>query len=300
MKRLFKEGYPNHVYSKGYGGFMVFYSTADCLYYFTLYSCLSRKYRIRTSAFSLMPNHTHSQQEASSIRAFTCFNKDLQSQFTRGYNKQHGRVGELFQKPFGSAPKTGSKSIKNNLSYINNNGAAGNLSNGVLDYRWNLLAYHDSDHPFSDRIILNQASIRLRWAIKYVVKIRRRNKPLDYRIQSMLFKGLNPAERKQLLDNIIVQYNFLDYDVLIKHFGSFERALAAMDANTGSEYDLKEEWEDYSAYRAMIEAASKAGYDMESINFEHLVEKDLVGIINLLSGVCRDKKKIKRFLHLEG
>jgi len=299
MKRLFKEGYPNHVYSKGSGGNVIFYSTADCLFYISLYSCLSRRYRIRTYAFSLMPNHTHSQQEAPDIHSFIKFNRDLQSQFTRGYNRQHRRSGEVFQKPFGSAPKTGTKYIKNNLSYINNNGAAGKLSKGVLDYRWNLMAYYDSDHPFSDRIILNRASIRLRWAIKYVVKSRKRNKPLDYRIQEILFKGLNPRERKQLLDFIIVQYNFLDYGMLLKHFGSFGKALSAMDANTGSEYDLKEEWEDYSSYRIMMETASKAGFDMESINFRLLEKKDLSRIVRLLSRITGDKKKIRRFLHLE-
>ena len=299
MKRSFKDGYPIHVYSKGAGGNVIFYSTADCLFYITLYSCLSRRYRIRTYAFSLMPNHTHSQQEAQSIQTFTSFNQELQSQFTRGYNRQHCRSGELFQKPFGSAPKTGTKYIKNNLSYINNNGAAGKLSKGVLDYRWNLMAYYGSEHPFSDRIILNQASIRLRWAIKYVVETRKKNIPLDYRIQEILFKGLNPRERKQLLDFIIVQYNFLDYGMLLKHFGSFGKALAAMDANTGSEYDLKEEWEDYSPYRMMMETASKAGFDMDSINFRLLEKKDLSRIVRLLSRISGDKKKIRRFLHLD-
>lgn len=223
---------------------MVFYSIADCLFYITLYSCLSRKYHIRTNAFSLMPNHTHSQQVVVSRQVFTAFNQELLSLFTRGYNIQHGRSGELFQKPFGSAPKIGGKSIKNNLSYINNNGAAGKLSKGVLDYRWNLMAYYDTDYPFSEKIVLNQASKRMRWAMRYVIELHGKNRPLDYRIQAMLFKGLNTKERKQLIDFIIVQYNFLDYSAITKHFGSFERALTAMDANTGSEYDIIEEWEE--------------------------------------------------------
>lgn len=244
MKRIFKEGYPCHVYSKGYGGMMVFYSIADCLFYITLYSCLSRKYHIRTNAFSLMPNHTHSQQVVVSRQVFTAFNQELLSLFTRGYSIQHGRSGELFQKPFGSAPKIGGKSIKNNLSYINNNGAAGKLSKGVLDYRWNLMAYYDTDYPFSEKIVFNQASKRMRWAMRYVIELHGKNRPLDYRIQAMLFKGLNAKERKQLIEFIVVQYNFLDYSAITKHFGSFERALIAMDANTGSEYDIIEEWKE--------------------------------------------------------
>ena len=299
MKRSFKDGYPNHVYCKGTGGNMIFYSTADCIYYITLYSCLARKYIIITSAFSIMPNHTHSQQKAGSRERFIAFNGEMQSTFTRGYNKQHNRTGELFGKPFGSIPKIGEKYIKNNLSYINNNGAAGRMSKGVLDYRWNLMAYYGSDHPFSERIVLNKASQRLRRALRYVDKMRKDGKPLGYRIQEMLFKGLNRKESKQLLDHIIVEYNFLDYGPTVKYYGSFENAMIAMDANTGSEHDLKEEWEDYSDYRKMIEAAGKAGYDMERINFKTLSKDALYNLIMLLNKVTGDNKKIRRFLHLE-
>ena len=278
---------------------MVFYSIADCLFYITLYSCLSRKYHIRTNAFSLMSNHTHSQQVVVSRQVFIAFNQELLSLFTRGYNIQHGRSGELFQKPFGSAPKIGGKSIKNNLSYINNNGAAGKLSRGVLDYRWNLMAYYDTDYPFSEKIVLNQASKRMRWAMRYVIELHGKNRPLDYRIQAMLFKGLNAKERKQLIDFIVVQYNFLDYSAITKHFGSFERALIAMDANTGSEYDIIEEWEDYSVFRTMTETVSKAGFKMETINFRSMERNSLHRIIRLLRRVTRDKKIIRQFLHLD-
>lgn len=217
MKRSFKEGYPNHVYCKGVRGNLIFYSTADCLFYVTLYSCLARKHKIRTNAFSIMPNHTHAQQEAERKEHFIHFNQDLLSQYSRGYNKQHKQSGDLFEKPFGSVPKIGEKYIRNNLSYINNNGASGKLSKGVVDYRWNLMAYYCSDHPFSEKIVLNRAKRRMKWAIKYVEKLRMDNKALDYR-------------------------RILDY------YGSFENAIRAMDANTGSEHDLKEDWEDYSEY----------------------------------------------------
>ncbi|MBR5431666.1 MAG: hypothetical protein IK119_04710, partial [Bacteroidales bacterium] len=292
------DGYPNHVYSKGKDGNMVFYSTADCIYYITLYSCLSRKYNIRTNAFSIMPNHTHSQQEAESSKAFIAFNQELNSTFTRGYNQQHKRKGVLFMKPFGSVPKMGAKYIKNNLSYINNNGAEGNLSKGVLDYRWNLMAYYGSDHPFSEHITLRNASKRMRWAVKYVDSLRKKEKPIDYKTQEILFKGLNRKERKQLQDYIIVQYNFLDYNSVIRHFGSFEDALMGMDANTGSEYDIAEEWEDYSEYRKMIETAYKAGYDMDNCNFRLLEKDKLFDLILLLSRITGDKKKIHRFLQM--
>lgn len=299
MKRSFKEGYPNHVYCKGAQGIIIFYSTADCLFYVTLYSCLARKHKIRTNAFSIMPNHTHAQQEAERKEQFIHFNQDLLSLYSRGFNKQHKQSGSLFEKPFGSVPKIGEKYIRNNLSYINNNGASGKLSKGVVDYRWNLMAYYRSDHPFSEKIVLNRATRRMKWAIKYVEKLRMDNKPLDYRIQAMLFKGLNRKESKQLLDFILVKYNFLDYRHILDYYGSFENAIRAMDANTGSEHDLKEDWEDYSEYWDMIDACRKAGYKMEDINFKLLDKEELFNLVILLSRKTKDKKKIIRFLHLE-
>jgi hypothetical protein len=161
------------------------------------------------------------------------------------------------------------------------------------------MAYYDTDYPFSEKIVLNQASKRMRWAMRYVIELHGKNRPLDYRIQSMLFKGLNAKERKQLIDFIVVQYNFLDYSAITKHFGSFERALIAMDANTGSEYDIIEEWEDYSVFRTMTETVSKAGFKMETINFRSMERNSLHRIIRLLRRVTRDKKIIRQFLHLD-
>ena len=299
MKRSFKAGYPNHVYCKGINGNMVFYSTADCIYYLTLYSCLAKRYHIRTTAFSIMPNHTHSQQEAASKKTFITFNQELSGMFTLGYNEQHEREGGLFESPFGSVPKTGAKYIKNNLSYINNNGAEGRLSEGVLDYRWNLMAYCKSDHPFSEKIVPSKASQRLRSAMRYVLKLCREGKPIGYKVQGFLFKGLNTKERKQLVDYIIVQYNFMDYSALTKYYGSFDNALAAMNSNTGSEHDMREEWEDFSEYKAMMEVSGKAGYKMERINFKSLDKETLFKLAVKLSTVTRSRKKICRFLHLD-
>lgn len=299
MKRIFKEGMPHHVYCKGVNGYIIFYSIADCVFCITLYSCLSRKHRITIGAFSIMPNHIHSQQNAPSRKSFIAFNREFLILFSQGYNKQHKRCGKLFQTPFGSAPKMVEKTIKSNLSYINNNAPAGRLSEGVLDYRWNLMAYYFSSHPFSEPIVLNRASHKMREAIRFVDRCRQENKPLDYRLQSMLFKGLRSKERKQLLDYIVAKYNFLDYNSILQHYQSMEDALMAMDANTGSEHDIKEDWEDYSVYKTMIEKASNSGINMETINFETLGKDDLFNLVKVLSEATSEKRKIFRFLHLD-
>ena len=122
---------------------------------------------------------------------------------------------------------------------------------------------------------------------------------MDYRIQDLLFKGLNRKEKRQLTDYIISRYKFLDYSSLNTYYGTFENALFAMDANTGSEHDIKEDWEDFSEYRSMIEVCRQAGYNMESINFKLMKKEELFGLVILLSSITKDKRKIFRFLHLD-
>ena len=80
-------------------GNVVFYTTADCICYVTLYSVLSAKYGIRTYSFSLMPNHIHSLQEAQTKKTFVSFNYEMSKEFAKRYNAWHKREGPLFESP---------------------------------------------------------------------------------------------------------------------------------------------------------------------------------------------------------
>ncbi len=266
--RKYKEGVPQHVYFKGRNGGIIFYCIQDCIYYITLYTCLAEKHCITTSAFCLMPNHSHSQQNAPGRRPFIAFNSEFSATFTRGYNKWHDRTGKLFDNPFGSAPKQTGKLVKSNLSYICNNGAEGKLSKGVLDYRWNMMAYHSNPSPFSGRVRKDKVSKRLRNALDMVDYFRKKGRPLEYETQAFLFKRLDKKERKQLVDYIVYKFNPVDYNGIEAAFGSFARALAGMEANCGSEHDIKEDWDDYSVYAKCCSELSAKGLNMQKINFE--------------------------------
>ena len=52
---------------------------------------------------------------------------------------------------------------------------------------------------------------------------------------------LNERERSQLVDYIISVYNCIDYHFLTGCYGSYQDMLLAVNSNTGSEYDIKEE-----------------------------------------------------------
>ena len=290
--------FPRHVYFRGKNGGIVFYSLNDCIYYITLYTCLAEKYDITTTAFSLMPNHTHSQQYARNNDSFIAFNQEFASTYTREYNIRHERSGPLFDSPFGRAPKVTGKLIKNNLSYICNNGAEGRLSKGVLDYRWNMMAYFFSKSPFSTPIRRDRISKRLRDSVRMVDYLRQRRRPIGYGTQVLLFGKLNKEEKKQIIDYILFKYNPIDYNGIKSAFGSVEKALEGMEANCGTEYDIKEDWDDYSVYSELGEAALKKGIDLNKVNFE---KKEPFELLRLRQYLKRSKratdKQIDKFLH---
>ena len=56
-----------------------------------------------------------------------------------------------------------------------------------------------------------------------------------------MFDGLSPEEKNQLIDFIVITYNVIEYDRLSSYYGSPEKMLLAINSNTGSEYDIREE-----------------------------------------------------------
>ena len=297
-QRIYRDGVPQHVYVRGKGGGIIFYSLEDCVFYITLYFCLARKHGIVTGAFSLMPNHSHSQQLARDRESFSAFNKEMHSKYARGYNKQHDREGQLFDTPFGSVPKSIGKTVKSNISYICNNGAEGGLSDGILDYRWNLVAYCKEKNPYSEKTLIRSSSRRLRRALQLVRYCRKSLKPLDYKTQELIYKGLDRKEKLQVLDYIMSEYIVLDTEVMTKCFGSVEKALVAMEANCGSEYDLKEDWDDYSVYRKMEQCLVRKGENLRTVNFEKADRTELKCTRELLKRKTgASNRQLDKFLH---
>lgn len=299
MKRIFKDGFPHHVYLRGLNGNIIFYTTLDCVYYVTLYSVLSRRYGIRTYSFSLMPNHTHSFQEALTREVFVTFNYETAKEFAKGYNAWHGRDGALFDSPFGSAPKKVGKQIRSCFSYINNNAPVGRLSDHILDYKWNLMAYGKDQWPYSSKMLRDKASAGLRRSLGLVDHNFKKGRPMGYEIQNTIFEGLEPVEKKQLLDYILSRYNFLDYSGLDKYFGSFDKAMLAMEANGGSEYVIQEDWDDYSVYSELSVIVRKAGFCLEHINFDSMLPDDKIMLANeMLTHSRASRRQIEKYLHI--
>lgn len=297
--RVYRDESTHHVYIKAVDGNVIFYSRQDCIFYLTLYYHLAKRYGIRTQAFSIMPNHTHSNERAPSREKFFLFHCRLASDFSRGYNARHNRSGSLFMKTFGFAPKTVGKKIRDNIAYIFNNPVVGKLTDDIEEYRWNLLAYRNSDHPFSEKIRLNKASYRLRRSISLLNYYFEHDIPLDYTCQKVLYKGLSNKESAQLTDRIVSMHNCLDYNAIAGYYqGDMEKAMLTIRANSGSEYDIQEDYEDYRSYKYMVKMTRDLGIDLETCNFEKSSEEELEFLTDKFSCAGIPSRQIRKFLHL--
>lgn len=239
--RRVKEGILNHCYQRTVGGAVLFYSISDYLVYFTSYCVLARKHGVEVLGMCQMPDHLHDSLLVRDKRQLAAFKRDQNAWFAKQQNEYCRVEGALFQHPFGSAMKTDEKKIRTNLIYVGNNPVERHLSEKAEDYRWNYVAYANSDHPFSKKLVYSKCSPALKAAIKEVHAQHGMDSPLNYHMIDRLFKPLNEDETEQLIDQIIVIYNVMDYKGALEFFGGdYKRFLIALHSTTGSEHDLKE------------------------------------------------------------
>jgi len=297
--RIFKPNTFHHVYTKAKDGNIIFYSQEDCLYYLSLYYVLSKQYYIHCNAFCIMPNHTHSSEKCDDEINFRNFHSVLTREFAKGYNRQHNRKSQLFFHCFGFAPKPVGKSIRSCIAYIANNPVVGKISKNVTDYRWNLMAYYNNTHPYSEKIVRKHASNRLRRSLALLEYYHCKGNALTYTIQKILFDGLTTQERTQLTDFAISFYNTVDYKKIINLYsGSYSDILNNINCNTaGKEYDIPEDWEDYSIYSKMLRAAAKDGFDFTTVNFEAFDSDRINDLWYKMSITGANRRQICRFLH---
>lgn len=177
--RHFVSDSPIHVYTKGVNGGILFYTLEDYLCYFSRYMCDAYKYGIKVVGVTMMPNHVHSSEQSSAEESFIRFHQETEAAFALDSNKRRSRSGPVFKHRFGYAPKTTAKTIRDSFCYQANNPVVGRLSRTVLEYRWNFLAYYQSDHPFSEKIMLKKASRRVRRACCIIDSASRKWEPLS-------------------------------------------------------------------------------------------------------------------------
>ena len=284
--RLFARDTLIHCYQRTADRGILFYSYSDHIVHFTQYCTVARKYNIRVLSLCQMPDHIHDSVQACRKTDLEKFKRETNSGFARQWNEWRNVRGPVFESPFGSALKYGTKQIRTNLIYVGNNPVERKIVMVAEKYRWNYLAYAVSDHPFSEKLVIRRARWPLQRAVKEVKALYNSNLPVNYSLLKRLFALLDNRERMQLTDYIISLYNVIDYKAAIKYFGRYEDMLAAMHVTTGSEYDLHETHVGKSdvCYAQMTEI---------------LIQQNIVRDINELLALTMDDK-FELFIFLQG
>lgn len=239
-RRKFIKGILNHCYQRMEDGGVLFYTYGDHLVFFTQYCIMARKYRIRVLALCQMPDHVHDSIIANRKQDFERFKQYTGAGFVRKRNKRFGLSGLVFECSFGSVPKIGDKIARTNLLYVGNNPVERKLVPLAEQYRWNYLAYANSNHPFSEKLVIRKARWPLQKAVREVKAQFKAGKPMEYAQLERLFRPLDRKEGLQLTDFIISTYNVIDYQATFRYFDSYVQMLIALHATTGSEHDLNE------------------------------------------------------------
>ena len=238
--RVFKVGALHHIYQRTVGGYLIFYSVRDFLVFFTIFCTVARKYDIVVLGVCLMYDHIHVLVKAPSREAMSAFVREYTSRFSRQRNVRYQRKGQYFRHRFGSAPKVNEKKARTAISYLYNNPVEKKLCNRAEEYRWNFLLYAHCRHPFSAPLKIREASRPLRRAIAEVRALRESDLPLNYALINRIIKSLTANEIMQLTDYTVSLYNCISYEDLTIYYDDFQTMLTAINANTGSEYQIKE------------------------------------------------------------
>ena len=283
---------------KGMNWWGIFYRIEDCIMYFTTFSVFTRRMEMVFIAFSIMFNHTHATTLDETRQRITLFQRQVGVSTAHTYNREYGREGQLWHHSFGFSVKNGVKRILGNIAYVCNNPVAGKMNRKAIDNRWTLLAYYNNPNPFSEPIEYRTRSRAMIRAMKIVDLKYDNDEYLDYVTQKRIFAKLNTKERKQIIDYIITKYNFIDYNAMIDLYGSFEKALIAIDSNAGAEYDQKDDCGDHSCYKTMISELFSF-CNTTKINMDKLSEsaKDYLKDL-FLRKYSFKKRNIEKFLHL--
>ena len=302
-KRKVIKGVVNHCYQRTEDRGLLFYTVSDYLLYFTIFCTTAVKYKVRVLKLVLMPDHLHQAVIEDCKGHLSRFQRECQSRFAREQNELCGRKGPLFEHPFGSVPKYEVRKVRTTLIYLDNNPVERKLVEKAEDYRWNFLAYGNNPHPFSDKIVLSQASMPLRRALQRVKSLHTAGRFLPYLLLQKLFRSLpDDREREQLVDYIIGTYSIIDHEAAIRYFDSYEEELIAAHATSSREYDLKELFigKSDACYATMMRVLKQAGRYVNDIH-EIFTQTDAERweLFTLLRRqTSAPTKQIAAFLHL--
>lgn len=277
-----------------------FYTTADCLVWFTLLCVLAKKYNVRVLAVCIMLNHFHIEARFPSRQSMSSMMRELTGRYTQLYNRHYQLSGPLFRERYGSSLKVKKQHIRDNFVYICNNPIGKKAVSKAEQYRWNFLAYMASKHPFSRPIVVRRSSKHFLCARAEVLRCWQKGLPLNYLFFSGIYDRLSNDEKKQIIDLVISTYNVIDYAHIKKVWGDYEQVCGMLHTISGSEYDLADDdsAEDYKHYYLMIRIVEDAGFDLRLRRFAGRADAEIRRMAErIIARMGATKGEIAKFLH---
>ncbi len=299
--RKFRSDAVEHIYQRTIHQVVMFYCLADRLVFYTIFSVTARKFKVVILALALMFDHFHCIIAVAVSRLMALFVGTVTSTFARAFNRETGRKGPLFCKAYGNSVKSGDKKIRTGLAYNFNNSAEKGLFDKAEEDRWNLLAYLNSDHPFSEEIQYSMASQELLSALSVVRSDFDACKYLTYKRIYSIYEGLSAKETEQLTDFIISLYLPVDKERLLSYYKDYDSMVLAINSNTGSEYDIKEEYDPASHrdFQQMVSLLSKSSFAERPNRIVTAPLEEKLKIAKYLqANLNTSRNHICRFLHL--
>lgn len=302
-ERIFKASAVQHIYQNTPFGGVIFYNIEDFLLFYTIFCTVAKKMKIKVVGLCLMINHIHILVRCSYKKELSMFVRAYTISFVKAYNRNKGRKGSLFRRNFGSASKVGTKKIMTSLSYLANNPVLKHLCRKPEKYQWGFWAYACNRNPFSKPLVISNATAVMRKSVTMVRSLAQRGIFLNYTLQKRLFENLSEDEKSQLIDLIITSYSAIDFREAVGYYGSYEKMIMAFNFNTGTEYEIKEDWDSDSdiVFAKMVSITSQMGYGGTSgFNFQHTSEEDLRRLAYVLSDKAHaSTSHIAKFLHID-
>lgn len=299
-RKFYPEVY-QHIFQHAIDYRLLFYSMTDRLVFLTIFSVVSIRYGVVVLALALMYNHFHCLIKTTSSKVMSLFIGTVTSTFAHAFNREIGREGAIFEKAYGNSTKASDKKVRTCISYNYNNSVEKGLFTRAEDDRWNFLAYLDNNHPFSEPIEIEKASKKLRSSLKEVDHHFEDQAYLNYATVRRLFKGLSSKETEQLLDYAISRYLPINKDELLGFYKGYEEMVMAINSNTGSEYDIQEEYNNDSdrIYTQMLDLIEKSSFGEKPASVIMASHENKIQIANILKRHTAAKDyQIARVLHL--
>ncbi len=294
-------GEVHHVCQQTVGGVLVFYTVNDFLVFFTIFCTVARRYGVKVLSLCPMVDHIHNVVVVDRDLQLASFVQLYTRLFAREWNESRGRKGSLFKHRYMSSVKLGNKQVKTTVNYSYNNPVERKLVERAEDYRWNFLRYARNAHPYSVPVNEENKSNLFRGILREMRTTYEGGGHLCYQQLERWGRKLDQNAMQQIADYAISLWNVIDYGEVISYYGDYDALLRSMHDNTGSDYDIKEDRNQYSdaVYAECSRILLKEGWVKDLFQLPLLPIERKEQLARLLHNRTTARpRQIEKYLHL--